>query len=695
MSVINIIVILAVIVLATTIIKAKKHIYDIKKSISILLIGMTISLAILIYPSSGETNIIGKIFFCIIYSAQTIFLNENVELINSIPISGIVDAMYIGMIYILSLLMPLLTVSFLLSLIDDFASKLKIYVMPKEKVVIFSEFNEKAVSIARKIYNKKTTIIFANFKKETYKELYQETKKIKGIRITQVLENININKIKCQKIELYIVSDDNNENLTKTLKVIEKYKYINKKLKIYSILNDEISRIILDSTDKGNIQLEIVNEVERAILQLLQDKPLYLKSINNRISVLIVGCGKVGFQFLKTVTWCGQILGYKLDINIIDVNANKIKENMMVNYPELIENYNYNFIEADVNSNLALEELSKLKNINYIIITLNSDEANIKEAIFLRRYFLWQDKEKIMRKPIINIWIENVEKNKQVKILKNEDDKKYELNAFGSIKELYYNNPIINSEIENIAKQIHLSYNKNDLDFIEYYKTEYNIRSSRASAAHIKYKLYSVLGDNYTGQIEKDIEIFNELIKDEEILSQLAKNEHDRWNAYMRSEGFKRATVEEVQKYKKITNSYQYPLAKLHPAIVEYNQLDEVGKKIGKDLKRGDEDFIKNMGGLFKKKKTYNPKPIDTSDIILNNDILELSEIMAKNVHEVWAENRIKDGWKYGKKRDDAKKEHPCLVSYDELTESEKEYDRKTLQESLKVLIKLGYKIIK
>ena len=80
---------------------------------------------------------------------------------------------------------------------------------------------------------------------------------------------------------------------------------------------------------------------------------------------------------------------------------------------------------------------------------------------------------------------------------------------------------------------------------------------------------------------------------------------------------------------------------------------------------------------------------------LVNNDILELSEIMAKNVHEVWAENRIKDGWKYGKKRDDAKKEHPCLVSYDELTESEKEYDRKTLQESLKVLIKLGYKIIK
>ena len=91
----------------------------------------------------------------------------------------------------------------------------------------------------------------------------------------------------------------------------------------------------------------------------------------------------------------------------------------------------------------------------------------------------------------------------------------------------------------------------------------------------------------------------------------------------------------------------------------------------------------------------YDPKPIDTSDIKLNDDILELSELIAKNTHDVWAEGRIRDGWNYGERRDDEKKHHPCLIPYEELSDSEKEYDRSTSMETLKLIIKLGYKITK
>ena len=91
----------------------------------------------------------------------------------------------------------------------------------------------------------------------------------------------------------------------------------------------------------------------------------------------------------------------------------------------------------------------------------------------------------------------------------------------------------------------------------------------------------------------------------------------------------------------------------------------------------------------------YDPKPSDTSDIKLNDDILELSELIAKNTHDVWAEGRIRDGWSYGERRDDKKKLHPCLVPYEELSEGEKEYDRSTSMETLKLIIKLGYKITK
>lgn len=92
---------------------------------------------------------------------------------------------------------------------------------------------------------------------------------------------------------------------------------------------------------------------------------------------------------------------------------------------------------------------------------------------------------------------------------------------------------------------------------------------------------------------------------------------------------------------------------------------------------------------------TYIPKPIDTADITLDNDILELSELLAKNAHDVWAQERIRQGWSYGEMRDDGKKEHPCLVPYEELPESEKEYDRSTALETLRVIISMGYKIRK
>ncbi len=91
----------------------------------------------------------------------------------------------------------------------------------------------------------------------------------------------------------------------------------------------------------------------------------------------------------------------------------------------------------------------------------------------------------------------------------------------------------------------------------------------------------------------------------------------------------------------------------------------------------------------------YNPNPIDTSTINLPNDLLELTEKIAENVHEVWSQNRIKDGWKYGEVRNDARKETPCLIPYNELPESEKEYDRNTALETLKLIIKLGYHIKK
>jgi len=93
--------------------------------------------------------------------------------------------------------------------------------------------------------------------------------------------------------------------------------------------------------------------------------------------------------------------------------------------------------------------------------------------------------------------------------------------------------------------------------------------------------------------------------------------------------------------------------------------------------------------------KKYIPQPIDTHDVKLPKDLELLVEQMSKNVHEVWAETRISQGWTYGEQRNDELKTHPCLIPYEELPEEEREYDRNTSIGTLKLIMKLGYKITK
>ena len=89
----------------------------------------------------------------------------------------------------------------------------------------------------------------------------------------------------------------------------------------------------------------------------------------------------------------------------------------------------------------------------------------------------------------------------------------------------------------------------------------------------------------------------------------------------------------------------------------------------------------------------YDPKPIDTSDVVLSPEILKLTERLAESTHDTWARKRLEDGWRCGPHREDARREHPCLVPYEELPDSEKEYDRRIAMETLKALLALGYRI--
>ena len=92
---------------------------------------------------------------------------------------------------------------------------------------------------------------------------------------------------------------------------------------------------------------------------------------------------------------------------------------------------------------------------------------------------------------------------------------------------------------------------------------------------------------------------------------------------------------------------------------------------------------------------SYVPNPIDTSHIHLSPDLEELGELLARNTHENFVQLRLEKGRTYGPARDDVKRQNPTLIPYDELPEEEKEFDRRTSSETLKVVLALGYQISK
>lgn len=91
---------------------------------------------------------------------------------------------------------------------------------------------------------------------------------------------------------------------------------------------------------------------------------------------------------------------------------------------------------------------------------------------------------------------------------------------------------------------------------------------------------------------------------------------------------------------------------------------------------------------------SYSPTPMNTAGLELPAELAALTERLAENAHDLWALERMAQGWSYGPTRDDARKLHPCLLPYADLADSEREFDRVTALGTLRAILALGYRIL-
>ncbi len=580
--IISLIIILLITIIYFLFLRKKK---SIKTNIFVAIITCIIAISILIFPLLDYDNLYTRSFASFVYATKCIGMGQNLDILSRINLETTFGYLYFILINFLFLILPSLTVGFILSYLEKIIAYIKLKIFHNKKICIFSEINDKSLKIAKNLKNNCTIIFTGDFSKTDIS--------VKSIILNKKITDIKINPK--SNVNFYMISQNEEKNLNDTLELIAKYKKRDN-TKIYVINKSKETPTILDSTDNGKIDVEIVNETERAIFNLLNNKPLFLNTVNNTISILIVGCGNIGTEFLKDSIWCGMLPNYKLEVLVVDKNADIIKDKLNVEMPELLSNYDITFVNGDIKSNKVMNIIKKRSNINYVLVSMETDDKNIDTAIMLRRLFI----KEFDRNPVINLNIQNEYKQKQVLGLSNEKGQSYDLNAFGSLNDLYSHNNIIDSDLEKLAIQVHLSYDPEDKNLYRYNLREYNKRSSRACALHIKYKIYSVLGDKFTKDMKENQKLFKEIYSSE-IEELLAKNEHNRWNAYMRSIGYVFVSTNDVAKYYKKTNHYIHYLAKMHPAITEYDKLDDISKELSNitskkiNLKDSDRCIVKSI----------------------------------------------------------------------------------------------------
>ena len=577
---------------------------DIVKPLLILGMGLAVADSFLLLSycqiesqNCGFNDKVATIFASIMTMTQMVTLNANYK---DIFIHASKSNLFLLLVSIFSILMPVIWGSVLLTLFESFANWFMYQLFRRfVPVYFFSELHERSLELAKSILlrnNKKCLCIFCKVSEDIPSGLKEEAKSLRCLLFKKSETKFIKNPKNAQTF--FELSENQDDNLANSLCLIKSYaeKYEDadfSSVRIFLYSEQEEAPVVLNSIDKKGLPASIINRDRFIANDLLFNHPLFNEiSEDKKSSVLIVGAGKSGLELLKTSLWCGQLgSDYSLEITVIDKHADSVKKSLQLECPEFFnDEYKISFIQADVTYPEFIEKLdSNMFAPNYICVCLGNDELNIRTAQNLRSYFKRKNIESD-EQPFIAAMVRNDSKNGIL------SENAPNFITFGG-NSLVYSYSVIDSNLERLALNVHQVYMNGEKEkrkiLKDYYKNEYNIKSDRANALHIRYKLFLLGYDIHPLSENERFKQPSEFSLLEKDIKKLAQVEHERWNAYTRSEGWCRAELSQIAATK--NNSSKIPDAKLHACLCSWDELDEVSEYFGIDYKKYDEDFVREI----------------------------------------------------------------------------------------------------
>lgn len=444
---------------------------------------------------------------------------------------------------------------------------------------------------------------------ENNSDLVARAKEIGAICLAKDISHIGLKPRKDIYRKLYFIADSEDANVTQAIAMIHKCSesYNNDKTRLYVFAVSEESGVVLDScisdvrhnADGGKKQLFLrvrrVDEKRNFIWQTLLksqaqlngvqggDVPYIFESAHKgkdgrkEINALIVGMGTYGCEILRTLCWFCQMPGYRLTVHVFDGSVN-CKDKLRAIAPDLVAenredgkevegdaNYRIDFFDdkiKDVRSAAFADSVAKLRNVTAVFVALGSDSFNVDIALKMRHIL---GKTHGSDTPLIFTTVYGSEKTRYLDrgfAIKGDDGTEdYRIRFIGDTETRFSLSNVEQSRLERIGEVCHLMWTVRNFnpdpvqqreewkrDLNQYRYIEYLSKSSQAQAMHL---------------IARET-LSNELPVGEE----LAINEHKRWNAYMRAQGY---THVPRKNGKRVKSS----VSLVHSDLVPYGELPE------------------------------------------------------------------------------------------------------------------------
>ncbi len=465
-------------------------------------------------------------------------------------------------------------------------SKIKLLFTRSNTVYCFSSINDKSLMLADSVAKEKpgALIVFTLINLSQDDETKKTLKKLKNRRFyiyvcSRESENEDFLEkyplLSRFKRKLLFCLDENSEKNISFCK-----DYSNDPIEIYAMAEEEFC----GSSYLNKSNIHIIKQHDLTARMLVNAYPcynnIYCDNEKKHINVIILGRGRSGNAIFKNIFVANQFKDVNLNITVFDA---KDKNGFYkLQYPGIYDNENIKFLKTDIYSENFLEEFfGFLRKDNYIVVALGDDKKNIELANIIYKYILTQSNYKAS----IYVHIRH-EKNKT--LLQDVLKDGISIHAIGTESQIFNYDIVVGEFMDIFAKAINDNYNKanpaNAKNWCEL--SEFTKSSNRSVGVAAKSKMFS-LGLEIADMNDEREEFDINLLSEEDNLK-AAMEEHMRWNAFHLVNGWNKMTIEESMAYGKDKKVRKSEDKKKSLSLVEWDELDNVSKYLGEDIKSYD-----------------------------------------------------------------------------------------------------------